>query len=86
MGVVKQGLGCNFDQLHELVNEHKTLRKFLGHVSDDDYQYHYQTLVDTGRQCEPADPEAAWEGQPVDRAGRPYGRGQKAWRTLARAL
>ena len=42
MGVVKQGLGCNFDQLHELVNEHKTLRKFLGHVSDDDYQYHYQ--------------------------------------------
>ena len=46
MGVVKQGLGCNFDQLHELVNEHKTLRKFLGHVSDDDYQYHYQTLVD----------------------------------------
>ena len=46
MGVVKQGLGCNFDRLHELVNEHKTLRKFLGHVSDDDYQYHYQTLVD----------------------------------------
>ena len=46
MGVVKQGLGCNFDQLHELVNEHKTIRKFLGHVSDDDYQYHYQTLVD----------------------------------------
>ena len=46
MGVVKQGLGCNFDRLHELVNEHKTLRKFLGHVSDDDYRYHYQTLVD----------------------------------------
>ena len=46
MGVVKQGLGYNFDRLHELVNEHKTLRKFLGHVSDDDYQYHYQTLVD----------------------------------------
>ena len=46
MGVVKQGLGCDFDQLHELVNEHKTIRKFLGHVSDDDYQYHYQTLVD----------------------------------------
>ena len=46
MGVVKQGLGCDFDWLHELVNEHKTLRKFLGHISEDDYLYHYQTLVD----------------------------------------
>ena len=46
MGVVKQGLGCNFDRLHELANQHMAIRKFLGHVSDDDYQYHYQTLVD----------------------------------------
>ena len=46
MSVVKQGLGCDFDWLHELVNEHKTLRKFLGHISEDDYLYHYQTLVD----------------------------------------
>ena len=26
------------------------------------------TVSDTGRQCEPAEPGAAWEGQPVDRA------------------
>ena len=32
MGVVKQGLGCDFDHLHDLVNEHKTLRNFLGHA------------------------------------------------------
>ena len=47
MGVIKQGLGCDFDRLHELVNEHKTLRRFLGHADVwDDYQYNYQTLVD----------------------------------------
>ena len=46
MGVVKQGLGCHFDRLHELVNEHKTLRKFLGHPAISDKLYHYQTLVD----------------------------------------
>ena len=46
MGVVKLGLGCDFDRLHNLLNEHKTLRKFLGHISADDRHYHYQTLVD----------------------------------------
>ena len=46
MGVVKQGLGCDFDRLHELVNEHKTLRKFLGHPAISDKLYQYQTLVD----------------------------------------
>ena len=42
MGVVKQGLGCDFDRLHDLVNEHKTLRKFLGHPAISDKLYHYQ--------------------------------------------
>ena len=48
MGVVKQGLGCDFDRLHELVNGHKTLPRFLGH-SDvwDEHRYRYQTLVDS---------------------------------------
>ena len=46
MGVVKQGLGCDFDRLHELVNEHKTLRNFLGHTDWDKKLYQYQTLVD----------------------------------------
>ena len=40
MGVVKQGLGCDFDRLHERMNEHRTLRRFLGH-SDvwDEHRY-----------------------------------------------
>ena len=46
MGVVKQGQGCDFDRLHELVNEHKTLPKFINHISADDRHYHYQTLAD----------------------------------------
>ena len=45
MGVAMQGLGCDFDRLHELVNEHRTLRKFLGHATDwDETAYEYQTV------------------------------------------
>ena len=46
MAVVKQGLGCDFDRLHELANQHKTLRNFFGHTDSDKKRYHYQTLVD----------------------------------------
>jgi len=47
MGVVKQGLGCDFDRLHEPVNEHGTLRRFLGHADiRDDHRHHHQTVVD----------------------------------------
>ena len=46
MGVVKQGLGCDFDRLHELVNEHKTLRNFLGHTDWDKKLYQYQSLTE----------------------------------------
>ena len=47
MGVVKQGLGCDFDRLLELVNQHLTLRKFLGHATGwDETSYEYQTVVD----------------------------------------
>ena len=47
MAVVKQGLGCDFDRLHELVNQHMTLRQFLGHADiRDKKRYRYQTLVD----------------------------------------
>jgi len=47
LGVVKQGLGCDFDRLHELANEHRTLRRFLGHAEfGDAHRYQCQTLVD----------------------------------------
>ena len=54
MGVVKQGLGCDFDRLHELVNEHRTLRRFLGHWQVwDEHRYQYQTLVDNASLLRP---------------------------------
>ena len=46
LGVVKQGLGCDFDRLHDLVNHRTVLRQFLGHDFGDQKLYQYQTLVD----------------------------------------
>ena len=47
MGVLKQGLGCDFDRVHELVNQHRRVREFLGHgaFSQDD-TYELQTIID----------------------------------------
>ena len=47
MGVVMQGLDCDFDRLHDLVNHHSVIRQFLGH-SDiwDKTTYSYQSVVD----------------------------------------
>ena len=46
MGLLKQVLGCDFDRLHERVNQHPTVRTFLGH-SDfwDETRYRYPTVV-----------------------------------------
>ena len=44
LGVLKQGLGCDFDRLHDLTNHHQTIRAFLGHGDfDDKTRYEYQT-------------------------------------------
>ena len=45
LGVIKQGLGCDFNRLHDLANQHMALRQFLGHPVISDKFYHYQTLV-----------------------------------------
>ena len=47
LGILKQGLGCDFDRLHELANQHKTVRQMMGHgdFADDAY-YEYQTVID----------------------------------------
>ena len=47
LGVLKQGLGCDFDRLHDLANHHETVRAFLGHgdFADKTY-YEYQTVLD----------------------------------------
>ena len=47
MGVLKQGLGCDFDRLLELVNQHRTVREFLGHGAfSQDETYELQTIID----------------------------------------
>ncbi len=45
-GVVRLDLNADYDRLHELVNQHITLREVLGHGPFDDKNYNYQTLVD----------------------------------------
>jgi len=45
-GVVRLDLNIDYDRLHELVNQHNTLREMLGHGAQDKESYHYQTLKD----------------------------------------
>ena len=44
LGVVKQGLNCDYDRLQELANEHRTLRRMLQHPREDESRYSYRTL------------------------------------------
>jgi len=47
MGVIRLDLNCDYDRLHELVNQHKTIRQMLGHADGfDDYEYQLQTIKD----------------------------------------
>lgn len=48
IGTLRLNLNCDYDRLHELVNQHQTIRAMLGHdaYGVDDYQYQLQTLKD----------------------------------------
>jgi hypothetical protein len=47
MGVLRLNLNWDYDRLHEMVNNHKTIRAMLGHgIADDDKEYNLQTLKD----------------------------------------
>ena len=47
LGVLKQGLGCDFDRLHDLANNHRTVRAMLAHGDfADGSRYEMQTLID----------------------------------------
>jgi len=47
MGVLRLNLNWDYDRLHEMVNEHRTIRQMLGHgIVDDGERYHVQTLKD----------------------------------------
>ena len=46
-GVLKQGLGCDFDRLQDLANHHVKVRAFLGHGDfGDETRYECQTIRD----------------------------------------
>ena len=48
LAVLKQGLGCDYDRLQELANEHRTVRRMLGHGdwTESEHEYQLQTLID----------------------------------------
>ena len=47
LGSVRLLCNWDYDRLHEIANNHKTLRQMLGHgIMDADYQYQLQTLKD----------------------------------------
>ena len=47
MGVLRLNLNCDYDRLHNLVNNHRAIRQILGHGFVDDEKRHYlQTLKD----------------------------------------
>ena len=45
-GVIRLDLNCDYDRLHELVNQHNNIRQMLGHSAFDDVNYHFQTVKD----------------------------------------
>ena len=84
LGVLKQGLGCDFDRLHELTNHHDTIRAFLGHSDfGDKTQYEYQTVVDNVSLLTPELLSAV--GRLVVESGHKVKK-KRAWRAITRAV
>ena len=47
LGTLRINCNWDYDKLHDIVNNHKTLRKMLGHGSfDENYYYPLQTIKD----------------------------------------
>src|SRR3990167_381842 len=40
-GVIRLDLNCDYDRLHELVNQHNSIREMLGHGAFSDVRYHF---------------------------------------------
>lgn len=54
LGSLRLTLNCDYDRVHELANNHKTLRQMLGHGwLDDECQYSLQTIKDNVRLLTP---------------------------------
>ena len=47
LGTLRLGLNADYDRVHELANQHRMVRRMLGHgLMDDEKQYQVQTLKD----------------------------------------
>jgi hypothetical protein len=47
LGVLRLNLNCDYDRIHELANNHKTIRQMLGHATfADEHEYKLQTVKD----------------------------------------
>lgn len=44
-GKIRLDLNCDYEHLHERVNQHNTLGAMLGHSAFDGVRYHFQTLT-----------------------------------------
>ncbi len=54
LGTLRLNLNWDYDRLHEMANNHKTIRQMLGHgVVDDDTRYELQTLKDNVKLLSP---------------------------------
>ena len=54
LGVLRLNLNCDYDRLHSLANNYKTVREMLGHGAfDEEYYYELQTLKDNVRLLTP---------------------------------
>jgi len=54
LGSLRLSLNCDYDRVHELANNHKTLRQMLGHGwLDEECQYSLQTIKDNVRLLTP---------------------------------
>jgi hypothetical protein len=50
LGVLRLGLNADYDRIHEMANQHLTIRQMLGHSGwDDETRYNVQTLKDNLR-------------------------------------
>ena len=83
MGILKQGLRCDFDRLREIVNRHADVQAFLGHDAwFDPCRYELQTIRDNVSL-------AAGASRQGERSGCQDGaqdRGKKTWRSGDRSL
>ena len=83
MGVLKQGLRCDYYRLQDLVNGHFKIRQMLGHDNLDESEYELQNIRDN---VELATPELLREvSELIARKDAKLSR-KEAWRAVGRAL